>query len=96
MATVITEKLRNPNSSPSWITTRRVDQESDGFVVREVKTATDGTETLAAVQSPLVMKNGILQTEDIKTALNNIGISWGTEEAPATGTPNSIYIQLNG
>lgn len=28
-------------------------------------------------------------------ALNNLGITWGTEEAPANGTPNSIYIQIN-
>ena len=28
-------------------------------------------------------------------ALNNLGITWGTAEAPAKGTPNSIYIQIN-
>lgn len=28
-------------------------------------------------------------------ALNNLGITWGTAEAPAQGTPNSIYIQIN-
>lgn len=27
--------------------------------------------------------------------LNNLGITWGTAEAPANGTPNSIYIQIN-
>ena len=27
--------------------------------------------------------------------LNNLGITWGTAEAPAKGTPNSIYIQIN-
>ena len=27
-------------------------------------------------------------------ALNNLGITWGTRPAPATGTPNTIYIQL--
>lgn len=30
-----------------------------------------------------------------KTALNNLGITWGTAEAPSTGTPNTIYIQIN-
>lgn len=28
-------------------------------------------------------------------ALNNLGITWGTAEAPEKGTPNSIYIQIN-
>ena len=28
-------------------------------------------------------------------ALNNLGITWGTDAAPSTGTPNSIYIQIN-
>lgn len=28
-------------------------------------------------------------------ALNNLGITWGTEEAPATGTAGTIYIQIN-
>lgn len=28
-------------------------------------------------------------------ALNNLGITWGTGAAPSTGTPNSIYIQIN-
>lgn len=27
--------------------------------------------------------------------LNNLGITWGTAEPPAKGTPNSIYIQIN-
>lgn len=27
--------------------------------------------------------------------LNNLGITWGTGAAPSTGTPNSIYIQIN-
>lgn len=27
--------------------------------------------------------------------LNNLGITWGTGEAPSTGTPNTIYIQIN-
>lgn len=30
-----------------------------------------------------------------KDALKNLGITWGTSEAPATGTPNTIYIQIN-
>lgn len=29
------------------------------------------------------------------TALNNLGITWGTAEPPANGTPGSIYIQIN-
>lgn len=29
------------------------------------------------------------------TALNNLGITWGTAEPPASGTPGSIYIQIN-
>lgn len=28
-------------------------------------------------------------------ALNNLGIKWGTTAAASTGTPNSIYIQIN-
>lgn len=28
-------------------------------------------------------------------ALNKLGISWGEEEPTATGTPNTIYIQIN-
>lgn len=28
------------------------------------------------------------------SALNNLGITWGTSPAPATGTPNTIYIRM--
>lgn len=31
----------------------------------------------------------------IKDALNNLGITWGTDTAPSKGTANSIYIQIN-
>lgn len=33
--------------------------------------------------------------DNAKEALNNLGITWGTDTAPTTGTPNSIYIQIN-
>lgn len=39
--------------------------------------------------------NGGTGADNAATALNNLGITWGTEEAPATGTPNTIYIQIN-
>lgn len=41
------------------------------------------------------VEHGGTGADNAAIALNNLGITWGTEEAPATGTPNTIYIQIN-
>lgn len=41
------------------------------------------------------VSNGGTGATIASTALNNLGITWGTAEPPASGTPGSIYIQIN-
>lgn len=47
------------------------------------------------VDGTVSIEHGGTGAETAAAALNNLGITWGTEEAPATGTPNTIYIQIN-
>lgn len=48
-----------------------------------------------ATDGVVQIENGGTGANTAAVALNNLGITWGTEEAPATGTPNTIYIQIN-
>ncbi len=43
----------------------------------------------------LPVANGGTGATTASAALNNLGITWGTSAAPSTGTPNTIYIQIN-
>ena len=92
MATnLITEKMRNPQDN-SWIPLRQIVQNDDGSI--DVLYLDDDGNPLN-VAGPLAIENGKLVTvTDTKTALNNLGISWGTKPADSTGTANTIYIQL--
>lgn len=47
------------------------------------------------VDGTVAVEHGGTGADNAAAALNNLGITWGTEEAPATGTPNTIYIQIN-
>lgn len=47
------------------------------------------------VDGVVAVEHGGTGAGNAAAALNNLGITWGTEEAPATGTPNTIYIQIN-
>ena len=42
----------------------------------------------------LPIEHGGTGSDIAVNALHNLGITWGTDEAPSTGTPNTIYIQL--
>lgn len=46
-------------------------------------------------ESVIPIERGGTDATTAAEALNNLGITWGTEKAPATGTPNTIYIQIN-
>lgn len=48
-----------------------------------------------ATDGVVQIENGGTGANSAAVALNNLGITWGTEEAPSTGTPNTIYIQIN-
>lgn len=39
--------------------------------------------------------NGGTGADNAVDALHNLGIYWGEDVAPETGTPNTIYIQIN-
>lgn len=56
---------------------------------------TGGSNGVELISGALPVKYGGTGGADAKTALNNLGITWGTGEAPSTGAPNSIYIQIN-
>lgn len=43
----------------------------------------------------LPVNSGGTGATNAKTALNNLGVTWGTGAAPSKGTPNTIYIQIN-
>lgn len=44
---------------------------------------------------PLEVEYGGTGATDRVTALANLGITFGTDDPPATGTPNTIYIQIS-
>lgn len=56
---------------------------------------TDGSDGAKLVSGILPVQYGGTGGANTKAALNNLGITWGTSEAPSTGAPNSIYIQIN-
>lgn len=47
------------------------------------------------VDGVVAVEHGGTGSDNAAAALNNLGITWGIEEAPSTGTPNTIYIQIN-
>ena len=89
--TLITEKLRNPQDE-SWIPLRRIVENDDGSI--DVLYLDDDGNPLN-VAGPLAIENGKLVTvTDTVAALNNLGISWGTDTPDSSGDANTIYIQL--
>lgn len=69
---------------------------------RPVQVTYDGTFWVANIPKPnavdmfgsVAIAHGGTGATTAKDALNNLGITWSTNAAPATGTPNSIYIQI--
>lgn len=92
MGNLITEKMRNPQDD-SWIPLRKICEIEEGK--RVVKYLDLDTEQPLNIADPLFVEDGQLKSQTPSVALNNLGITWGTEEAPVTGTPGSIYIQIN-
>lgn len=105
MATLIKEQLRNPVDN-SWIPLREIEGNENGEVtaIKELDIKGDPLE----IESPLAVREGQIVTEDNITALHNLGIHWGFEEAEQywealypnedernTMRSNTIYIQIN-
>lgn len=64
--------------------------------LEESKANTSHTHSADEISDGIIpIGNGGTGADNAAIALNNLGITWGTEEAPATGTPNTIYIQIN-
>lgn len=68
-----------------------------------IKVTYNGTDWIADITVPdarylfsaVPIHSGGTGAETAAQALNNLGITWGKKEAPTTGTPNTIYIQIN-
>lgn len=92
MGNLIIEKMRNPQDD-SWIPLRQIfETENSEKIVKHLDPKTGQP---LEISDPLVVEDGQLRSQTPSVALNNLGITWGIEEAPATGTPGSIYIQIN-
>ena len=89
MATLITERMRNPQDN-SWIPLRKIVKNGNTIDVLYV----DAEGELLNFPGPFEIKDGKVSPIDTVTALNRLGISWGTDSAEPTGDPNTIYIQL--
>lgn len=90
MATLITEKMRNPQNENQWIPLRKI-VDNDGTI--DVLYL-DAEGNPLNFPGPFEIKDGKVSPIDTVTALNRLGISWGTLPAEPTGDPNTIYIQL--
>lgn len=77
------------------------DNETSKTRINELETGkadvshTHSIEDIVGGDGALPIENGGTGATNAVAALNNLGIFWGTEEAPETGTPNTIYIQIN-
>lgn len=91
MATnLITEQMRNPQDD-SWIPLRQIVKNDDGSIDTLYL---DAEGNPLNFPGPFEIKDGKVSPIDTVTALNRLGISWGTDSAESTGDPNTIYIQL--
>ena len=84
-----------------WFTTTKGSLSGDvaGNLSNQISATNESIEKLNTDINELTnrvtpLANGGTGASTAQAALNNLGISWGTAAAPATGTPNTIYIQL--